>query len=360
MRRRDFVILLAGAMGGRPYAVRTQQKAMPVTVVLHTASPGAFAPYGAAFRQGLSEAGYVEGQNVAIEYRGAEGQYDRLPALAAELVGRKVDVIVSTGAAPTALDPALDPRPRRRGDRVTPIAAALALWLCAIIPAFAQNAENLPIVGILRINTPDTVEPFATGFKNALTDRGLVDGRNIHIDVRLAEGHVERLPELARSLVGAKASVIVALGPAIRAAQQATSTIPIRRDLRSPRHRTDPELGQARRQHHRGQHAHRRARRQEAGDPEGDPALSATHRAAEHCADRRTGAGASEHRPRTHVAELGAGSEKHRRGKDVDRLGASGSKGHFATDHAPRDGYPCRHRVEPDPAEQAARYGVIS
>jgi ABC-type uncharacterized transport system substrate-binding protein len=108
------------------------------------------------------------------------------------------------------------------------VAVAFALWLCAIIPAFAQNAENLPIVGILRINTSDTVEPFATGFKDALAALGLVDGRNIRIEVRLAEGHVERLPELAQSLVQAKARVILALGPpAIRAAQQATSTIPI-------------------------------------------------------------------------------------------------------------------------------------
>jgi putative tryptophan/tyrosine transport system substrate-binding protein len=103
MRRRDFTILLAGAMGGWPSAARAQQKAMPVIGILSTASPGAFAPYVAAFRQGLSDTGYVEGQNVAIEYRWAEGHYDRLPALAADLVGRKVDVIVSTGGSPTAL-----------------------------------------------------------------------------------------------------------------------------------------------------------------------------------------------------------------------------------------------------------------
>jgi putative tryptophan/tyrosine transport system substrate-binding protein len=107
-------------------------------------------------------------------------------------------------------------------------AAALVLWLCAIIPVFAQNAENLPIVGILRMNTADSVEPAATGIRNALAALGLVDGRNIRLEVRLAEGHVERLPELAQSLVQAKASVILAFGPAaIRAAQQATSTIPI-------------------------------------------------------------------------------------------------------------------------------------
>ena len=107
-------------------------------------------------------------------------------------------------------------------------AIAFALWLCAIIPAFAQNAGNLPIVGILRINTADNVEPFATGFKDALAALGLVDGRNIRIEVRYAEDHIERLPEIAQSLVRAKASVILAFGPpAIRAAQQATSTIPI-------------------------------------------------------------------------------------------------------------------------------------
>jgi putative ABC transport system substrate-binding protein len=108
------------------------------------------------------------------------------------------------------------------------LAAAFALWLCAAMPAFAQNRENLPVVGILRINTADTAEPFATGFKDALAAVGLVDGRNIRLEGRYAEGDVERFPELAQSLVRAKASVILAFGPpAIRAAQQATSTIPI-------------------------------------------------------------------------------------------------------------------------------------
>ena len=95
MRRRD-LLLMAAAMMGAP-AVRAQQKAMPVIGWLSGVSPGSYASFVAAFRQGLSEAGYIEGQNLTVEYRWAEGHYDWLPAMAADLVGRKVDVITATG-----------------------------------------------------------------------------------------------------------------------------------------------------------------------------------------------------------------------------------------------------------------------
>jgi putative ABC transport system substrate-binding protein len=102
MRRRDFMTVLAGA-AAYPLLAGAQQKAMPVIGFLGVGSPGPGAPFVAAFRQGLSEAGYVEGQNVAIEYRFAEGRLDQLAALYADLVGRKVDLIVATGGAPSVL-----------------------------------------------------------------------------------------------------------------------------------------------------------------------------------------------------------------------------------------------------------------
>jgi putative tryptophan/tyrosine transport system substrate-binding protein len=94
MRRRELLLLAGGVMTtGRP--LRAQQKAMPVIGYLMGGSPGPAAPLVAAVRQGLSETGYVEGQNLAIEFRAAEGHYDRVPALVADLVGRKVDVILA-------------------------------------------------------------------------------------------------------------------------------------------------------------------------------------------------------------------------------------------------------------------------
>jgi putative ABC transport system substrate-binding protein len=102
MRRRELMLLLAGTMTAAR-GLRAQQKAMPLIGYLNGTSPGPAAPFVAAFRQGLSETGYVEGQSVAIDYRWAEGDYDRPPAMAADLVGRKVDLIAASGGPASAL-----------------------------------------------------------------------------------------------------------------------------------------------------------------------------------------------------------------------------------------------------------------
>src|SRR5437879_4938317 len=102
MRRREFIALLGGTVTW-PLAARAQRTALPVIGFLGPASAAGYAPYVSSFRRGLDGAGFVEGRNAAVEYRWADNQLDRLPALAAELVARPVTVLVTGGATAAAL-----------------------------------------------------------------------------------------------------------------------------------------------------------------------------------------------------------------------------------------------------------------
>src|SRR5271169_956184 len=108
------------------------------------------------------------------------------------------------------------------------LACALAMWLCIALPASGQQAGKIPLVGVLLINTAEDPQPARSLFYDALAALGYVDGRNLRLEFRFAEGRADRFPALAEALVADSADVIVALGDAaVRAAQQATRTIPI-------------------------------------------------------------------------------------------------------------------------------------
>ena len=146
MRRRDFITLLCGAAVASPLAARAQQPAMPVVGFLSSGAEQAFAPNVAGFLRGLRETGYIQGQNVAIEYRWADSHYDRLSAMATELVRRRVTVLVASGGTAVA-------RAAKEATRTIPIVFSTADDPVANGIVGSMNRPSGNITGVALLST---------------------------------------------------------------------------------------------------------------------------------------------------------------------------------------------------------------
>jgi putative ABC transport system substrate-binding protein len=189
LKRREFIGLIAGA-GAWPLTARAQQKAMPVIGYLHFGKPGS--PLEGAFLQGLKDVGYVAGQNVAIEYRWAEGQYERSQAMAGDLVGRKVDVIVAFGpplaraakdatstipivfeVGDDAVEAGLVASLARPGGNATGLSVLFTQLTPKLLELISEIVPQVRIVGLLVNPNSPTAEPTIRDAQEAARAKGV-------------------------------------------------------------------------------------------------------------------------------------------------------------------------------------------
>src|SRR5499427_1635798 len=190
MRRREFIKLIAGSLAPWPLAVHAQQSAMPVIGFLSGVSPGPFAQRLAAFRQGLKETGFIESKSVAIEYRWAEGQYDRLPNFATDLVGRNVVVIVAyTDAAALAAKAATKTIPIVFLNGDDPVRLGL-------VESLARPSENITGVSWFGVD----LVPKQLSLLHELVPTATVVGLLVDQNSPAAAAQVPAVQEVARSL----------------------------------------------------------------------------------------------------------------------------------------------------------------
>ena len=220
MKRREFITLLGGAATW-PLAARAQQPAMPVVGFLHGASPEGYAPMVTAFRQGLKEAGYLEGHNVAVEYRWAEGHYDRLPALAADLVRRQVAGIVTGGTPPAfaakaatstipiVINVGIDPVQfglvaslNRPGGNVTGLALLTVELAAKRLELLHELLGTATVVAMLVNPTTPLTEPETRGVRDAARSLGL----QMHVLNASSESEIDTA---FRTLVELRAGALV-------------------------------------------------------------------------------------------------------------------------------------------------------
>jgi putative ABC transport system substrate-binding protein len=220
MKRREFIALIASAAAAWPLAARAQQAVLPVVGFLNSGTPAGLAYLTAAFRQGLNEAGYVEGRNVAIEYRWAEGQYDRLRALAADLIRRQVSVIAATttpaavvaktatSAIPIVFTIGADPiaiglvdslsRPKGNATGVNNYLSGLGAKRLELLRALLPNAAGIAV--LVNPNFPD-----AASQSKDVEEAGRMLGQPVHV-VNASSDRRSRLqqpPRPARRVGGA-------------------------------------------------------------------------------------------------------------------------------------------------------------